>query len=331
MKLENLARIDLNLLVILQILLEEKSVTRAANRLHLSQSALSKSLNRLRETLGDPLFLRTAHGLKPTAHAVQLGKMLPQSLQSLYQLTLPPSFEPASSTRQFSFAMVESAYETLIPYFIGPLLTKAPNLKLDSYVWTENSTLAIQQGQIDFGISGRDLHPLSAFQVDRLPDGIAHQTLFTDEQVCLVRKDHPLLNAIAAGHWDREIYLEMAHVQVRCEGNDWWALDYHLADLGHHRRISTTVPDFYGAASICAHSDLIFTLPASFAKHAQKLYPLAELPLPFDFMPLAYVLLWHQRNDDDPGHQWVKNIICQSVSAAFSSPDLKEFAEVRGS
>ncbi|MCL1050547.1 LysR family transcriptional regulator [Shewanella abyssi] len=325
MKLENLARIDLNLLVILQILLEEQSVTRAANRLHVSQSALSKSLNRLRDTLGDPLFLRTSHGLKPTAHAVQLGKMLPQSLQSLYQLTLPPSFEPGSSTRQFSFAMVESAYETLIPYFISPLLTKAPNLKLDSYVWTENSTLAIQQGQIDFGISGRDLHPQSAFQIERLPEGIAHQTLFTDEQVCLVRQDHPLLATIAAGHWDLNIYLEMSHVQVRCEGNDWWALDYHLADLGHHRRISTTVPDFYGAASICAHSDLIFTLPASFAQHAKKLYPLTELTLPFEFMPLAYVLLWHQRNDDDPGHQWVKNIICQSVSTAFDSPDLKEF------
>ncbi|MGS0676572.1 LysR substrate-binding domain-containing protein [Shewanella sp. 0m-4] len=322
MKLENLARIDLNLLVILQVLLEEQSVTRAANRLHVSQSALSKSLHRLRETLGDPLFLRTAHGLKPTAHAVQLGKMLPQCLQGLHQLTLPPSFTPHNSTRQFSFAMVESAYETLIPYFIGTLLNRAPNLKLNSFVWTENSIQAIQQGQIDFGISGRELHPQAAFQVDRLPEGIAHQTLFTDHQVCLVRQDHPILSTIAAGHWDLDIYLEMSHVQVRCEGNDWWALDYHLADLGHHRRLSTTVPDFYGAASVCAHSDLIFTLPASFAKHAKKLYSLVELPLPFEFIPLAYVLLWHERNADEPGHKWVKEIICESVANALSSHNI---------
>ncbi|ABZ74887.1 transcriptional regulator, LysR family [Shewanella halifaxensis HAW-EB4] len=319
MKLENLARIDLNLLVILQVLLEEQSVTRAANRLHVSQSALSKSLNRLRETLGDPLFLRTAHGLKPTAHAVQLGKILPQSLLSLYQLTLPPSFTPGNSTRQFSFAMVESAYETLIPYFIGTLLNRAPNLKLDSFVWSENSIQAIQQGQIDFGIAGRDLHPQSAFQVNRLPEGIAHQTLFTDHQVCLVRQKHPMLSTIAAGHWDLSVYLEMSHVQVRCEGNDWWALDYHLAELGHHRRLSTIVPDFYGAASVCAHSDLIFTLPASFAQHAKKLYPLVELPLPIEFIPQAYVLLWHERNADEPGHRWVKEIICESVAKALSS------------
>ena len=109
MNLDNLAKIDLNLLVILQILLEEESVTRAANRLHLSQSALSKSLNRLRDTLGDPLFLRTAHGLKPTAHALQLKSQLPTILQGLYQISQAPSFTPATSHRQFSFAMLESA------------------------------------------------------------------------------------------------------------------------------------------------------------------------------------------------------------------------------
>nr|WP_275974071.1 LysR family transcriptional regulator [Shewanella pneumatophori] len=307
------------MLVILQVLIEEESVTRAASRLHVSQSALSKSLNRLRETLGDPLFLRTAHGLKPTAHAVQLGKMLPQSLQGLYQLTLPPSFTAHNSTRQFAFAMVESAYETLIPYFIGTLLNRAPNLKLESFVWNEHSIQALQQGQIDFGISGRELHPQAAFQVDRLPEGIAHQTLFTDHQVCLVRQDHPIISTITAGHWDLDIYLDMSHVQVRCEGNDWWALDYHLAELGHHRQLSTIVPDFYGAASVCAHSDLIFTLPSSFAKHAQKLYPLVELTLPFEFIPLAYVLLWHERNSDDPGHRWVKEIICESVANALAA------------
>lgn len=323
MNLDNLARIDLNLLVILQVLLEEQSVTRAASRLHLSQSALSKSLNRLRDSLGDPLFTRTAHGLKPTPHAILLGQKLPNALQSLYQVTLPPTFNPASSHRQFSFAMVESAYETLIPYFIGPMLTAAPNLKLDSYVWNEKSIQDLQQGQIDFGIAGRDLHPLSDFQISQQPENIAHKTLFTDQQVCLVRKGHPILEIVAAGHWSLEVYLELAHLQVRCEGNDWWALDYHLANLGHRRRISTTVPDFYGAASVCAHSDLIFTLPSSFARHASKLYPLQEIRLPIDFMPMAYVLLWNKRNEDDQGHQWIRETIFKCVSDAFQSVALE--------
>ncbi|AZQ12450.1 LysR family transcriptional regulator [Shewanella khirikhana] len=313
MQLDKLARIDLNLLVVLQVLIEEQSVTRAAVRLNLSQSALSKSLSRLRETLGDPLFSRTAHGLKPTAHALALGERLPKILQELYQLTLPPSFDPGSSNRSFSFAMVESAYETLIPGFIGPLLAQAPNLRINSYMWNEKSISDLQLGQIDFGIDGIDLQPQSNFSIDSLPEGISHQTLYHDHQLCLVRVGHPALALHQAGNWDVEAYLSMQHVQVRCEGNDWWALDYHLAAKGQQRDLCTTVPDFYGAASVCAHTDLVFTLPESFARHAINLYPLVMLPLPFDFMPLAYVLLWHQRNDGDPGHKWLRELITQSA------------------
>ena len=318
MNLDNLAKIDLNLLVILQILLEEQSVTRAASRLHLSQSALSKSLTRLRDTLGDPLFVRSAHGLRPTAHALQLKSQLPIMLQGLYQLTLAPRFDPASSLRQFSFAMVESAYATLLPHYIGPLLSQAPQLRLDTYDWNEKSLLALQQGQLDFGITGREIDPGYANPLNKLPEGIAHTPLFTDHQVCLVRAEHPIVNAVARGDWHVDAYLQLAHVQVRCEGNDWWALDYHLAEQGLRRRITSTLPDFYGAASICAHSDLVFTLPASFVAHAQQLYPLVQMPLPIDFSPLMYVLLWHERNNDEPGHRWVRNIICQSVGQALA-------------
>ncbi|HEY7865022.1 MAG TPA: LysR substrate-binding domain-containing protein [Psychromonas sp.] len=317
MNIDNLSKIDLNLLVTLQILLEEESATRAANRLHLSPSALSKSLNRLRETLGDPLFVRTAHGLKPTAHALQLKLQLPAILQALYQVTLPPTFIAQTSHRQFSFAMLESAYETLLPSYIGPLLKQAPLITLDTYGWTEKSMAALLQGQIDFGITARDLHPASDLRLNNLPEGIIQTTLFTDRQICLVRAGHPILNAVKAGAWNIESYLQMSHVQVRCEGNDWWALDYHLAESGQHRRISSTLPDFYGAASVCAHSDLIFTLPSSFVPHAKKLYPLVQLPLPIDFSPLAYVLLWHKRNDDEPGHKWIRETICASIAQAM--------------
>ncbi|MCL1038945.1 LysR family transcriptional regulator [Shewanella corallii] len=328
MKLDNLARVDLNLLVVLQVLLEEQSVTRAARRLHLTQSALSKNLTRLREMLGDPLFQRTARGLKPTAHALQIAERLPGTLEKLYELTQPPGFVPASSERQFSLAMVESTYETLVPQFIGPLLKAAPNIRLNSYVWTENSMQDLVLGQLDFAIAGRDLHPHSRFKVENLAEGIEHETLFTDKQVCLVREGHPALQAQAAGYWDLDYYLSQSHVQVRCEGNEWWALDYHLAKSNQRRHLSATVPDFYGAVSICAHSDLVFTLPSSFARHACKLYPLVLLPLPIDFIPLAYVLLWHSRNNSDPGHQWLKQTILakvdQVVNSDLVSSDLPE-------
>ncbi len=323
MNLDNLARVDLNLLVILQILLEEESVTRAASRLHLSQSALSKSLNRLRDTLDDPLFLRSAHGLKPTSHALQLKLQLPALLQGLYQVTLPPGFTPATSHRQFSFAMVESAYETSLPSYIGPLLSQAPQITLDIYDWTGKSMQDLQQGQVDFGITARDLHPISDYRLNNLPEGIMQTTLFTDQQICLVRKNHPVLATLKNGSWNLDTYLQMSHVQVRCEGNDWWALDYLLAESGKHRRISSTLPDFYGATSVCANSDLIFTLPSGFVAHAQKLYPLVQLPLPIEFSPLAYVLLWHKRNNDEPGHKWIRDTICESVAKAIQAPSSK--------
>jgi len=80
----------------------------------------------------------------------------------------------------------------------------------------------------------------------------------------------------------------------------------------------STLPDFYGAASVCAHSDLIFTLPSSFVPHAQKLYALKQIPLPFEFYEMAYALLWHHRNTDEPGHKWVREIICSSVAKVFN-------------
>ncbi len=317
MNIDKLMRIDLNLLVVLQVLLEEESVTRAAVRLNLSQSALSKSLNRLRISLQDPLFSRTAHGLKPTAHALQLQQKLPSLLQNLYQLTQAPSFDPSSSDRHFSISMLESAYATLLPYFIGPLLKQASHVHLDILSWMENSMQSLQQGKVDFGITGIDFYDDPRLKTEILPDGIAHTILFHDQQTCLVNENHPVLESIKKGHWDIDSYLQYNHIQVSCEGNKWWAIDYFLEKQGKQRTIISTLPDFYGGASVCAHSDLIFTLPSSFVPHAQKLYPLKQIPLPFSFSEMAYVLLWHQRNSDEPGHKWIREMICNSVANAI--------------
>jgi len=317
MNIDKLMRIDLNLLVVLQVLLEEESVTRAAVRLNLSQSALSKSLNRLRISLQDPLFSRTAHGLKPTAHALQLQQKLPSLLQNLYQLTQAPRFDPSSSDRHFSISMLESAYATLLPYFIGPLLKQASHVHLDILSWMENSMQSLQQGKVDFGITGIDFYDDPRLKTEILPDGIAHTILFHDQQTCLVNENHPVLESIKKGHWDIDSYLQYNHIQVSCEGNKWWAIDYFLEKQGKQRNIISTLPDFYGGASVCAHSDLIFTLPSSFVPHAQKLYPLKQIPLPFYFSEMAYVLLWHQRNSDEPGHKWIREMICNSVANAI--------------
>jgi len=319
MNIDKLMRIDLNLLVVLQVLLEEESVTRAAVRLNLSQSALSKSLTRLRTSLQDPLFTRTAHGLKPTTHALLLQQTLPNLLQGLYQLTQAPSFTPASSDRHFSISMLESAYATLLPCFIGPLLQQAKNIHLDVLSWKKESMQALQQGKMDFGITALDFSEDHRLETKKLPDGIEHVILFNDHQTCLVHQHHPILTAVENGSWNQDAYLQQNHIQIVCEGNKWWALDYFLEKQGKQRNVISTLPDFYGGASLCAHSDLIFTLPSSFITHAQKLYPLKQIPLPFAFSEMAYVLIWHQRNNDEPGHKWIREMICNTVENTFGS------------
>ncbi|NQZ25425.1 MAG: LysR family transcriptional regulator [Colwellia sp.] len=314
MKIESLTRIDLNLLVILQVLLEEQSVTRAAHRLNVSQSALSKSLARLRSSLNDPLFSRTAYGLKPTAHALQIKQQLPNLLQHIYQLTQAPSFEPKTSNRRFSISMLESAYAALLPSYIGPVLQQAPNICLDTLSWSKNSIQELQQGSIDFGITALELSDDGTLNLDKLADDIDYSLLLNDQHVCLVNDRHPVLADVEKNVWSMESYLAHNHLQVRCEGKEWWELDYFLASQNKQRNIICTLPDFYGAASVCAHSDLIFTLPSSFVSHAQKLYPLKEISLPIDFSRIAYVLLWHQRNNEEPGHKWLRDMICKSIN-----------------
>ena len=313
MNLTKLAKIDLNLLVTLQVLLEEESATKAANRLNLTPSALSKTLNRLRETLDDPLFLRTAHGLKPTSHALILKDKLPAILQSLFQITRPPEFIAETSDRTFSFSVIGSAYAAFSHAYFGKFLAQAPNIKLNMFEWSEDSMSDLLQGRIDFAITARDLEKNKSGNDIQLPQDIEHIILFADKQSCLVRRDHLILKKVNEKQWDLEAYLAMDHIQTRCEGNDWWALDYHFAEMGKQRNIRCTLPDFYSAANICNNSDLIMTLPASFIPDAKKLHTLVELPLPLEFQGIVYLLIWHKRNNEEPGHKWIRDGITHNL------------------
>lgn len=247
MSFEKLARLDLNLLVCLHVLLEEGSVTLAAKRLCLSQSAVSKSLNRLREQFDDPLFVRTAHGMKPTPRAMALMPMLEQLLRDIEHLTAPASFVPHTSDRHFRMALVESAYPLFLPQFLGDIFAEGPNIILDTQAWEPNTFDKLINGEIDFGITGKDLNPKDAMMTLMPPKGIVFTELCRDTQCCLVRKGHPILFQ----HWDEASYLQQRHIQVRCGNDDRWLLDYKLAERGLQRDIAMYVPDFNSAASLC--------------------------------------------------------------------------------
>lgn len=311
MNIEKLARLDLNLLVCLRVLIEELNVTRAAHRLCLSQSAVSKNLAKLRIQFDDPLFVRHAHGLKPTPKALFLKPKLEILINQLEQLTQPEEFSPSSSDYRYQIAAVESVYPLILPHFLPQIFNRAPGVTISTHAWSDDTFRQIQRGEIDLGITGKDIDINDAKLTMLPPSDICEQEIYRDNQMCLVRKEHPALGQI----WNLDNFLAQRHVQVRCDGNERWLLDYRLADIGKERDIAITVPDFNSAASLCSYTDFVFTAPSHFVKLASKQLDLTVLPLPMEFPPMAYTLFWHRDRENDPALSWLRQIIRDKTTA----------------
>lgn len=311
MHIEKLARLDLNLLVCLKVLAEELNVTRAAHRLCLSQSAVSKNLAKLRLQFEDPLFVRHAHGLKPTPKTLFLKPKLDSLINHLEQITQPEQFAPDSSDHKFQIATVESVYPLILPHFLPEIFKRAPGVTISTHSWADQTFKQIQRGEIDLGITGKDIDINDAKLTMLPPNDICEQEIYRDNQMCLLRHNHPILS----DSWNLDTYLEQRHVQVRCDGNDRWLLDYRLADIGKERDIAITVPDFNSAASLCSYTDFIFTAPSHFVKLSSKQLGLTVLPLPLEFPPMAYTLFWHRDRENDPALSWLRRIIKDKTTA----------------
>lgn len=311
MNIEKLVRLDLNLLVCLRVLIEELNVTRAAHRLCLSQSAVSKNLAKLRAQFDDPLFVRHAHGLKPTPKALFLKPKLEILINQLEQLTQPEEFSPSSSDYRYQIAAVESVYPLILPHFLPQIFSQAPRVTISTHSWSDETFRQIQRGEIDLGITGKDIDINDAKLTMLPPSDICEQEIYRDNQMCLVRKNHPALGQT----WNLDNFLAQRHVQVRCDGNERWLLDYRLADIGKERDIAITVPDFNSAASLCSYTDFVFTAPSHFVKLASKQLDLTVLPLPMEFPPMAYTLFWHRDREKDPALSWIRQIIRDKTTA----------------
>lgn len=305
MNIESLARIDLNLLVCLKVLIEEQSVTKAASKLCLSQSAISKSLAKLRTQFNDPLFTRFSHGLKPTPLALELKPKLDSLAHQLELITQKPVFSPFSSDRYFHIAAVESVYPLILPHFLPAIFQQAPNININTHSWNEHTFAQIQSGEIDLGLTGKDIDINDAKLTMLPPDDICEQEIYRDVQMCVVRRDHPVLK----GPWNLDSYLSLRHVQVRCDGSDRWLLDFRLLDMNYTRDIAITVPDFNSAASLCTYTDFIFTAPSHFVHLVAKQLDLVVLPLPIEFPSMAYTLFWHKEREQDPALLWLRELI----------------------
>lgn len=291
----NLSRVDLNLFVVFDAIYREGNLTRAADTLHLSQPAVSHALGRLRERFDDPLFERSGKGVAPTPLAKAIVGRVRAALQDLEStLTEGLAFDPAQARRVFTLAARDVMESTALPPLMARLQQQAPGIQLRSVrVARRDMENALSSGQIDFAADV--LLPVS--------DEIEHQPIGEEALVVLMRQAHPLADA----EWRLEAYLSARHVLVSSRSEGPGVEDFALTRLGKVREIALRCQNYYAAAQVVRATDLLLTLPASYAQDLLLQLPGQMIrPLPLSLAPLELHLYWHRKASRDPAVMWLK-------------------------
>ena len=300
----DLARLDLNLLLVFHHLLREKRVSAVATVLGMSQPAVSSALGRLRSSLGDELFLRTQRGMEPTPYALQLAEPVATALDGLQQaLNVRASFDPATSERSFTLAMTDVGEMYFLPVLMDALAGAAPGVTLNVVAVTSASLK-------DDMASGRT--DLALGLLPQLQAGFFQQALFRQPYVCLMRESHPLTHAEGLTLSD---FAAASHVRVMAAGTGHGRIDAAISETleqqGLQRRIRLTVPNYVALGDVLGHSDLIATVPERFAQRVTSPFALTTRALPLAVDGSAIHQFWHARLHKDPGHQWLRELVAQ--------------------
>lgn len=295
-----LARLDLNLLMVFHHLLQQKRVSKVAQVLGMSQPAVSSALGRLRHALGDELFLRTQGGMAPTPYALQLAGPVAAALDGLQQaLNVRASFDAGTSERRFTLAMTDVGEMYFLPVLMDALARLAPGVTLNVVAVTSASLR-------DDMASGRT--DLALGLLPQLQAGFFQRALFRQPYVCLMREGHPLSSASAL---TLAAFAQASHVRVMAAGTGHGRVDEALERQGLQRRIRLTVPHYVSLGDVLGHSDLIATVPERFAQRVIGPFGLTTRPLPLTVDGSAIHQFWHARLHKDPGHQWLRGLVAQ--------------------
>jgi len=292
--------LDLNLLRLLDALLDTGNLTRAGDRLGLSQPAASRALARLRAALGDPLFVRLPQGLKPTPRAQALREPLRRALRDLQQALQPHRFDPASARGAIRIVAPDHEATTLLPALLQRLTRDAPNIDIDLPPRPAEPLALLADGTLDLIIG---VFPDA-------PAGFRAQRLYDDDFVCVLRRGHPALRRGAPLSLAR--YAALPHALISITGSGGGAVDTALAKHGLARRIALRIPHFLAAPLIVAHSDLVLTMPRRLARHLAAAAPLQLIEPPLDLPGFTISQLWHEHQQHDARHRWLR----QTVAAA---------------
>jgi DNA-binding transcriptional LysR family regulator len=290
-----MSRPDLNLLVTLDVLLAEGSVARAARRLRLSPSAMSRALARLRETTGDPLLVRAGRGLVPTPRALELRERARQLVQDAEAVLRPAEkLDLKQLVRTFTLRSSEGFVENFGADLIARAGRQAPGVRLRFLPKPDKDSASLRDGTVDLetGVIGKTMGP-----------EVRAQALFRDRFIGVVRMGHPL----SQGKMTPSRFAAGRHVLVSRRGLDRGPIDEALMSLGLEREIVTIVGGFSIALALARASDLIASVPE---RHTGNLRAgMHSFPLPISTPEVTVSLLWHPRQDADPAHRWLRKCI----------------------
>ncbi|MCH4092009.1 LysR family transcriptional regulator [Acetobacter sp.] len=290
-----LSSFDLNLLVVFDAVLRERSVTKGAEQLGLSQPATSHALNRLRQLMKDKLLIRTPSGMTPTPRAEELARHLHQTLIALQGLLQPDVFEPATSQHNFRVAMNNYAAVVLAGPVVLECAASAPGVTLSLL---PSGTLdlpgLLDRGDLDLVVSDRPI----------IGDRFSHQTLLEDHYVVAMRRGHP----VSPKKLDMRTFASLPHLVISSSGEDMRFVDIEMENRGYVRHVAAEAP-FLSAGTLLVQSQMVAVLGRQIAQEFQNNYPIELAELPFKSPSLHSVMTWHKRLEDQPAHCWLRKYV----------------------
>ena len=301
----NLRDIDLNLLVVFNQLLVERRVSKVAEKLGLTQPAVSNALARLRKLLGDELFLRTPRGMQPTPFADELAEPVAYALGMIHgALNQRSSFEPATSQRSFTIGMTDIGEIYFLPKLMDELARLAPGVSVST---VRNAAVNLKDemeaGHVDLALG----------LLPQLKGGFFQRRLFRQRYVCLFRKGHRLDRRNDKRNEQRKISLAefsaADHVVVVSAGTGHGKVDELLERNGVQRRVRLTVPHFVAVGHILRATDMIATVPEAFAQQVAAAFELVSVAHPAGLPDIAINMFWHAKFHKDPANQWLRGLI----------------------
>jgi DNA-binding transcriptional LysR family regulator len=296
----NLRSFDLNLLLALKALVEERSVSRAAEKLCMSQPAMSHVLRRLRSQFDDPILVKSNAGMEPTPRALALLEPTAAVLREIERIVeSPPTFDPATSRRRFVIATSDYVAVTLLPGVAETMSRVAPNVELHIRQPIVGAPhIAMEKENIDLAIGynaifGRTSH-------------ICSQRLMSESIVCLTRRCNA---AVPGDEITLAKFLERKHMLITWRGSGTGLVDDCLAKQGLRRDISLVLPNFLATPWVLEMTDLLLCLPRRMAERFVQLAPLKILPVPLDLPQYELMMLWHPRQEKDQAHKWLRDLL----------------------